>query len=96
MGVSVQGFMSRGSLSRIVSVQGGLCPGVLCPRGICPGGLCQVDLNTFMCLALRILLECILDVKTFLVVYNRSFCISRCFKSGAQRDRCLLVISDRE
>ena len=55
-GVSIQGSLSRGSLSRRVSVeegvsvQGGLCPGGLCPgvsvqEGLCPegslsGGVC--------------------------------------------------------
>ena len=30
--------VSGESLSRGVSVQGGLCPGFLCPGGLCPGG----------------------------------------------------------
>ena len=39
-------FTGGESLSRGVSVQGGLCPrgslsgGCLCPGGLCPGGLC--------------------------------------------------------
>ena len=33
------GFLSRRSLSRGVSVQGGLCPGGLCLGGLCPGDL---------------------------------------------------------
>ena len=42
--VSVQGGICLGgSLSRGVSVQGGLCPVSLCPGGLCPGGLCQGD-----------------------------------------------------
>ena len=50
----ITGDMTRGSLSREVSVgvsvweglclaeslSGGLCPGVLCLKGLCPGSLC--------------------------------------------------------
>ena len=33
-----RGLRPGGSLSRGVSVPGGLCPGGLCPSGLCPGG----------------------------------------------------------
>ena len=39
-GYSVQGSLSRGSQSRVVSVWGSLCPGVLCHRSLSRGGLC--------------------------------------------------------
>ena len=49
LGESVWGSLSGdfcpgASLSRGLSVQGGLCPGDLCPGDLCPGGLCPENL----------------------------------------------------
>ena len=38
VGVSVGGLSPGWSLSRVISVQGGLCLGGLCLGGLCPGG----------------------------------------------------------
>ena len=59
MGASVQGegLCLEGSLSKGVSVQGGLCPHELSVHGV--GGLCQGDLPYGKERTVGILLECI-------------------------------------
>ena len=89
-GVFVQwGSLSRGTLSRWVSVQGGLCPGGSLSGGLCPGGLCPggslsrgISVQEGSLLGrppygneqvVRILLECILVPKIFAWLLSFSY-----------------------